>query len=324
MVCVTMKLGLGSLSYHVAFDRQFMDAFRFIERCVQLGLAGAAFHADGPRLGHLGNDDAGYLREVGEHAVSCGLFVEVSVSGTDPLHLRAMLEVCRLLRADVLRTSLSSDDGAVEDLDGVLENLRQTASVARDVGVRIGVGAGEHETTDNLIGIIEGVASEWVGAHVDTGSPMMVWEDPIQAARKLSRLALSGSLSDRLVVMEGNGPLVAGVAVGEGSVNCAQCCRFLKMESKLRRLAIEVGYGRSGPFHRPQEEGAGGRLGEGAFVVRDGGRELSRVLLRPEEVPSEAIEQLVQWQDSAVRASVAYVRGLRDAFAATSSPFSVV
>ena len=319
-----MRLGLGSFSYHVAFGRQFMDAFRFIERCVQLGLAGVAFHADGPRLGHLGNEDAGYLREVGEHAVSCGLFVEASVSGADPLHLRAMLEVCRLLRADMLRASLDPGDGPVEDLDAVSHGLRQTASVAHDVGVRIGVAAGEHETTDSLIAVVKRVESEWVGAHVDTSSPIMVWEEPIQATRKLSRLAVSGSLSDRLVVMEGDEPLVVGVALGEGSVDCAQCCRFLKMESKLRRLIVEVRYGRSGPFCRTQDEGAGGRLGEGAFVVRDSGRELSRILLRPEEVPSEAIEQLVQWQDSAVRASVAYAKGLRDAFAAASSPFSVV
>ena len=305
-----MLLGLETFSYHRWFGAGRMDVFGFIERCAELELDGVQLNVNGPNLGHFGGDDPGRVREIRQLAESLGLFVEIDSRGTDPEHLARMLRLCDAVGADVLRTYASCGGNLARELAEAPDHLRQVLPVCADLGVRIAVENHEYETSDDVLGIVRAVDSEWVGTHVDTGNSMMVWECPLEAVAALAPLAVTSHFKDHVVVMQGGEPLVVGVTLGTGSTDCAECYRILKEESPLDRVVIEVCYGYSAPFRCPPEQGGRARLGEGAFRLAEGPFAPSWVLLPAEQGDQPAPGRVMEWQDQAVVDSVTFVKGL--------------
>lgn len=306
-----MLLGLETFSYHHWFSAGRMDVFAFIERCAALGLAGVQLNVNGPNLGHLGGNAPGRLREVRQLARQYGMFVEIDSRGTEPAHLTTMLQLCRAVGAEVLRTYASCGGDLARELAAAPGRLRQVLPVCADLGVRIAVENHEYETSAQILDVVGQVDSPWVGTHVDTGNSMMVWEDPVAAVTALAPLAVSSHFKDHLVLVADE-PLVVGVTLGTGSIDCAECFRVLARQSPLERLIIEVCYGYSAPFRCPPEQGAGGKLGEGAFRVARGPFDPAQVLLSYGAVETYPLEQLLEWQEQSVVESVAFVQQLNE------------
>ena len=304
-----MLLGLETFSYHRWFACGRMDVFDFITRCAELGLAGVQLNVNGPNLGHLGGADAGRLREVRQWVDQHGMFVEIDSRGTDPEHLVAMLGVCEAVGADVLRTYVSCGGDLARELAEAPGHLRQVVPRCADLGIRIAVENHEYETSAEVLDVVRQVDSEWVGTHVDTGNSMMAWEDPVAAVAALAPLAASSHFKDHIVVTDPE-PLVVGVTLGTGSIDCAECFRLLAESSPLERLIIEVCYGYSAPFRRPRDRGAGASLGAGAFRPVSGPFDPSQVLLGHEE--GVATDRLLEWQHNSVVESVAFVKRLNE------------
>lgn len=139
---------------------------------------------------------------------------------------------------------------------------------------------------------------------------MMVWEDPVAAVRALAPLAVTSHFKDHIVIVEDGVPLVVGVTLGTGSADCAGCFRALAESSPLERLVIEVCYGYSAPFRRPQDRGAGGRLGEGAFRVVEGPLDPAWAMPHPERASPAELDRMLAWQEKSVVQSVDYVKQL--------------
>ena len=303
-----MLLGLETFSYHLAFSAGKMDVFTYVERCAALGLDGVQLN-----VGHLDPSllaDNGRVRELRDVMAARGLFVEVDASGTDPMHLANMLRLSRDLGADVLRTYVSCGGDFSRELAQAPRQLRAVVPMCRDFGIRIALENHEHETSQDVLDIVHRVDSECVGTHVDTGNSMMVWEEPTDAVRAMAPLAVSTHFKDHIVVVEEGHPLVVGVTLGRGSIDCLECFRILAEESPLDRLIIEVCYGYSASFRRPQAQGAGGRLGEGTFRVVDGPLDPALAVSHPERVAPQELQQLVTWQEQSVLQSIEYVRSL--------------
>lgn len=305
-----MQIGLETFSYHLWFGQGRMDVFGFIERCVALGLDGVQLNVNGPNAGHVGGSDPGRLREIREMTDSLGMFVEIDSRGTGPEHLVRMLGICSAVGADVLRTYASCGGDLAQELAEAPANLRQVLPVCAELGVRIAVENHEYETSADVLEIVRQVDSKWVGTHVDTGNSMMVWEDPVEAVATLAPLAVSSHFKDHVVVLGEREPLVVGVTLGTGSIDCAECFRILDEQSPLQRLIIEVCYAYSAPFRRPCEQGAGGQLGAGAFRPVEGPFDPSWVMLRSGQGIAPTIEQMLEWQHESVVESVAFVAKL--------------
>lgn len=308
-----MLLGLETFSYHAWFGSGRMDVFGFIERCAELELDGVQLNVNGTNLGHFGSDDPGRVREIRQLTESLGMFVEIDSRGMDPEHLTRMLHLCDAVGADALRTYASCGGDLAREFAEAPAHLRHVLPVCADLGVRIAVENHEYETSTEVLSIVRAVDSEWVGTHVDTGNSMMVWEHPHEAVTALAPLAVSSHFKDHVVVMQNGEPLVVGVTLGTGSIDCAECYRILAQESPLDRLIIEVCYGYSAPFRRPQDQGAGAELGEGAFRVVDGPFDPSWAMLSYGRENSATPEQIMEWQHQSVVDSVTFVKGLNEA-----------
>lgn len=323
-------LGLETFSYHLALSAGRMDIPGFVRRCSELGLDGVQLN-----MGHLApylkrNPDG--VRKIRDLTAALDMFVEVDTWGTEPGHLTGMLELCKSLGGDVLRTYASVDllppsweagtgsdvgqnypgvrRGLEEKLRMAPGHLRAVAPLCQKLGVRIAVENHEYETSRDILNIITEVDSPWVGAHIDTGNCMMVWEEPVDAVRAMAPYAVTTHFKDHVVVVDDGQPFVVGVTLGSGSANCAECFRILAQESPLRRLSIEVCYAYFAPFRCPQDRGCGGRLGKGAFRIVEAPFDPSWIALYPEKTRGEDPDRLIAWQEASVTQSVAYVRNL--------------
>ncbi len=323
-----MLLGMETFSYHLAFQAGEMDVFGFIQRCAALGLDGVQLNAEGPGPGHLGSYNPGHLQAIREMTEDLGLFVEVDTQGTDPQHLANMLNICNALGADVLRLFVSCGGDLAQELSQAPRHLREVVPMCADLGVRIGVENHEYETAEDVLSIVRQVDSEWVGTHVDIGNSMMVWEDPVAAVAALAPYAVSSHFKDHVVVVADDQPIVVGVTVGTGNIDCAECFRILAEESPLERVIIEVCYAYSAPFRRPQQQGAGGRLGQGAFRIVEGPFDPSWIpptvsqvsdshlwwLSLDDYLASPQGKSMIQWEHEATVESVAFVKKLNEAY----------
>ena len=309
-----MRLGLETFSYHLAFHFGAMDIFRFMQLTGELALDGVQININEGGGLHLGGEDPGRLRDVRAMAAELGLFVEVDSRGTDPEHLTRKLHLCRALGADVLRTYVSVGGDLGRELARAPEDLRRVLPLCADFGVRIAVENHEYETSSDLLEIVRRVDSPHVGLLVDTGNSMMVWEDPVGAVRAMAPHAVSSHFKDHVVIEEAGRPLIVGVPIGRGSIDCAECFRILSQESPLQRINIEVCYGYSAPFRRPEAQGAGGRLGAGAFRVAGGEPDPACILPHPLRAAGIEREQLLEWESRAVQQSVATVKQLNSRF----------
>ena len=308
-----MLLGMETFSYHLAFAAGEMDVYSFIERCAEFGLDGVQLNVNGPNLGHLGGGEPGHLREIRRMTEGFGMFVEVDSRGTDPAHLANMLRLCEAVGADVLRTYVSCGGDLTQELAQAPAHLRQVLPMCADMGIRIAVENHEYETSQEVLDVVRRADSEWVGTHVDTGNSMMVWEDPVEATAALAPYAASSHFKDHIVIVAEE-PLVVGVALGTGSIDCGECFRILAEQSPLERLIIEVCYAYSAPFRRPQAGGAGGKLGEGAFRVVEGPLDPAWVAPSARDGSRAERKRMVHWQHDAVVESVAFVKRLNEGY----------
>jgi sugar phosphate isomerase/epimerase len=310
-----MLLGLETFSYEMAFYFGTMNVFDFIQRTHELGLDGVQINLVGRNWNHLGGAEPGHLREVRRMIESLGMFVEVDMRGTDPERLTKSLRVCEALGADVLRTYASVGGDLAEELKQAPNHIRQVLPICADIGVRIAVENHEYETAKDILTIIEQVGSEYVGALVDTGNSMMVWEDPVAAVRMMAPFAVSTHFKDHAVIVQNGEPLVVGVTLGKGGIDGAEVFRILSTNSPLKRINIEVCYGYFAPFRRPQEQGAGAKLGGGAFRVLEPPFDPSWIFTQPyETTPKENQEQLLARNNRAVEESVRFVKELNRKF----------
>jgi len=258
------------------------------------------------------------------------MFVELDTCDTNPQNLTRALNICNTLGADRMRVYSSIGGDLKEELKQAAQDLREVVPLCADYDVRMAFENHEYETSQDVLEVVRKVNSEYVGAHVDTGNSMMVWEDPIEAIRAMAPCAVSTHFKDHMVIMANGQPMIVGVPLGKGSIDCAESFRILAEQSPLERINIEVCYGYIAPFRLPEDEGFGAELGQGCFRVHeppydpavvaphllrslDEGLELQSYAWQDlAKVPSSEAErqELLALQDQAVAQSVEYVKGL--------------
>ena len=293
-----MLLGLETFSYHLAFAYGKMNIFNFVERTAALGLDGVQINVEGDDLAHLGNDDLGFLREVQATIEDLGLFVELDTCDTNPRNLIRILDICNALGADKMRVYSSFGGDIKEELMQAAENFLQVVPLCADYGIKIAYENHEFESSQDILGVVHLVNSEFVGTHVDVGNSMMMWEDPIDAITAMAPHAVSTHFKDHVVVMLNHEPMIIGVPLGKGNIDLAESFRILAQQSPLDRINIEVCYGYMAPFRVSQPEGCGAKLGEGSFQIQQPPFDpeiVAPYLLRYSDQPFEL--ESYSWQD---------------------------
>lgn len=151
---------------------------------------------------------------------------------------------------------------------------------------------------------------------------MMVWEDPVKAAKNMAPYTYTTHFKDHIIVEEPEteyGYLVCGVPAGTGNIDLEECFKIMVENSPLERINMEMCFPYCTTFKR--EPGTGGveRVGEGAFKVEKA--PYDRNIIKPldyyfphKAVSDEMIEKMMEDQLKGAEIGYKYLSSLRDKY----------
>lgn len=105
-------------------------------------------------------------------------------------------------------------------LDAVAARLREALPIAEDLGLCIAMENHQDATTDDLLRLHEMVGySTAYGITLDTGNPLAVGEDPVEAARRMAHLIRHVHCKDYTIHFAPEGYRLVRCAAGDGVID---------------------------------------------------------------------------------------------------------
>lgn len=260
-----MLLGLHSYSLNLhgigqAWDKDFklpwprqLSTFQLFDKIVALGLDGV--HLDDGVLETL---EETFLKEVGAAAREQGLYLEYNFSldlGGQGIGIQHDLEdaiaISQALGSDIVKMSMDLirprpvaasrfHPDVMEQMKAVVKLLKSVAPRAEDAGVRIAVENHCDSFSEEILWLLDEVASAQVGACIDTANAFHVTEDPLTAVRNLAPRAFTNHFRDDRIEFKRYGFKFTGTSIGEGDLDMKGAYEMIKTLSSMQRINIET------------------------------------------------------------------------------------
>lgn len=266
---IEIDLALHSYSFVQHFQHQpGFTVFDFIGQARRLGFTGVNINLNRADWRHLTGQGPEHLARVRRVLRETGLSLELDTSGSDPAHLKVMLQVARALGAANLRTYTRHAGTPAEVAARTLADLRQAVVHAEAAGVPLVLENHEEFTGPALAAIVAAVGSPWLKVLYDYGNSQMLLEDPTDCLEALLPHLLTMHLKDHLMLRPEHSPdgrlSVLGVAMGQGALPIVALTRRI-LAAGHRRIVFESVWAYRAPVHRVAAEVRPVTLGEGAF-----------------------------------------------------------
>jgi sugar phosphate isomerase/epimerase len=252
-----MRLGLDSFSFHIALAAGSYDLFRTLDWMEKQGLSGLQININGPRGRFLSGEptDPAHLRRVQEALARRGFFAEIGGGyATDAGLVAKQLELAAAIGADVLRTVIGFEGTIEATIRQTRAAMESVLPLARQLGVRIAIENHEDVTAAELRQLLDALDDPQVGACLDTGNDLVVYGDPLEAARELAPRAYTTHLKDHRLVRVDGVVYSVGVPLGTGDIDLPAILKVIRRDSPLDRFLIQDTTGYSSilnPFKRP-------------------------------------------------------------------------
>ncbi|HEX4609529.1 MAG TPA: sugar phosphate isomerase/epimerase family protein [Urbifossiella sp.] len=118
--------------------------------------------------------------------------------------------------------------------------LERAEPVARAAGVKLAVENHKDFRTDELLDLLKGLASPWVGVCVDTGNSLALLEDPAATIADLAPLAFTVHLKDMGLEEAGDGFRLSEVPLGQGVLDLPAVVAALRKGNPRVRFQLEM------------------------------------------------------------------------------------
>ena len=258
-----MKLAIDSYCYHRFFGEWYpkiqqdpgrrMTVWDFIDRASELGVQGVSLESC-----FLPWDDDAFVDRIGATLAERGLepvwawgHPNGLGSGARPeeaADLVRHIDVARRVGAKVMRICGGSRHTRPaswkEHRDSLLDLLRPVVTQAGRLGVALAMENHVDLLADEMVELVEAIASPWFGVCFDTANNLRLFEDPLEVARKLAPYAKATHVKD-LTTQRGNPRTFAfwpSVALGDGLIELPAVLQTLADAGYAGLLAIEIDY----------------------------------------------------------------------------------
>ena len=224
-----MKIASSTVCFR-AIDLE--DALR---RIAGLGIKYVELSSDHHCHLHTKFEDGVAPEEVRRVVDACGLEVAAVAATSDfavnDAHIDAMLDwvsreirFCRALGASILRIYAGHMESQYLDdhvFERVIGNIKRIVPLAEENGVQLAVENhfGITATADDMLRLIEGVASPWLGANYDPANFVPEGVDPVAEGRRLGPYIKHTHLKDPIYVGAHEYFGYAWVEIGKGMVD---------------------------------------------------------------------------------------------------------
>jgi len=243
------NLGLLLYSYGIRARQTgaaFNDPVRFIAFAKDRGANAVQLS-----LGRRTEADAIVVRRAAETG---GVTVEGIVSLPDDSaagrdRFAAELAAARACGAEVVRVVMlggrryevfSKPDDYTQFSRTAKATLEQTEPLARAAGVKLAVENHKDFRTDELLDLLRGLASPWVGVCVDTGNNLALLEDPTATITALAPFAFTVHLKDMGLEEYADGFRLAEVPLGRGVLDLTAVVAALRKGNPRVRFQLEM------------------------------------------------------------------------------------
>jgi sugar phosphate isomerase/epimerase len=95
-------------------------------------------------------------------------------------------------------------------------------------------------TTEELVGMMKAISSEWIGVLVDTGNNLALLEEPHAVVEALAPFALSVHLKDMAVQPSDDGFLLSEVPLGTGMLDLPRMITTLRKANPALVINLEM------------------------------------------------------------------------------------
>jgi sugar phosphate isomerase/epimerase len=159
----------------------------------------------------------------------------------------ASLPRAKAIGADVMRVVGSSlrfrHEPHGPQIEALIKMFRAAVKVAEDHGVKLAVENHIDFTADEILQILEGVGSAYLGLNFDTGNFLRLLDDPVAGMKKLAPYVYATHVKDLLPDRNASPTdwyFFAGVPVGLGLINNGALACLLKEAGFKGFLAVEI------------------------------------------------------------------------------------
>jgi 3-oxoisoapionate decarboxylase len=259
-----MKVGIDSYSFHRYFGEVYPDlqkdpgirwdmAKDFVTFARSLDVDEVAVEAC-----FFPVQDAGYCAELGARLDEAKLPRVVGWGHPDGLHggrdekaledLKRTIPMAPLVGTNTMRivacSMLYVNESHAPLVQNSIRMLKEAVRVARDHGVTLALENHIDFTSEEILQIVEGVDDEHLKVNFDTGNALRLFEDPVEAARRLAPLVVSTHTKD-ILPQRGGTPMERftfwpSCPAGKGLVDIEGLARVLDEAGYQGSLAVEI------------------------------------------------------------------------------------
>jgi len=246
-----LKIGIDNYCYHRLFEDEGWSIFDFLKRAVELDVDGVSletcffpsFEPDYLKKVRDELDKASFDRVLAwghPHGLEGGENLEAAEE------LKEQFKTAESLGAKVMRIVGSSylfRDGQRDiQVSRVSEILKDVVKVAEDYDILMGIENHLTFNTDEILQILENVDSEYLRVTLDTGNALRIFDDPVEATRKLAPYTVATHIKD-VTVAKGSPKDISfwpSVPVGKGIIDIPAIVSILEESGYQGMLCIEV------------------------------------------------------------------------------------
>jgi sugar phosphate isomerase/epimerase len=124
--------------------------------------------------------------------------------------------------------------------DQAKRTLALIEPVLKKHGLKLAIENHKDHTTEELVGMMKAISSEWIGVLVDTGNNLALLEEPHAAVEALAPFALSVHLKDMAVQPSDDGFLLSEVPLGTGMLDLPRMITTLRKANPALVINLEM------------------------------------------------------------------------------------
>jgi 3-oxoisoapionate decarboxylase len=170
-----------------------------------------------------------------------GIEIEVGARGVETGLLRQYLSLATRFGSPILRVVVA--DGKNDFVPSqVIEVLRPLRTLFDDAGVKLAIENHDKFTTDELVSIVEGLGTDWVGVCLDTVNSFGALEGPSVVVEKLGPFTVNLHVKDFVIRRASHmmGFSIEGRPVGQGELDVPWLVKMLGGPQKDISAIIEL------------------------------------------------------------------------------------
>ncbi len=223
----------------------FKDSMDMMEYCAALGFGGV-------QVG-IGGWDQNDAKRIRSRTGELNIFLEGQVglpkNEMDATRFEKEVSVAKEAGADIIRTAclsgrryetFDSMEGFQEFKKDAVASLYRAEPIVRKHKVKLAVENHKDWRVEEMIQILNGIGSPWVGITLDTGNNISLLEDPMEVVTALAPYSFSVHLKDMGVEEYEDGFLMSEVNLGTGYLDIRGMISEIRKHNPDIRFNLEM------------------------------------------------------------------------------------